>query len=542
MHYSPKQPIAYPDAPSIFQAIPDLSLRVDPDGTILDINAAAAAQLATDRRSLIGKRIQDSGLSEGGEPFSAALARVAAERAIVTIEYSGGPSGRQTYHEARLVPLAGQEILVLIRDITERRLTENALRDIDAKFRHLADNITDAFWIRSPDMREVHYVSPGFQRIWGRPVDTLYGNPQEWVNFIVPEDRERVVRIFAGLTAEARSLDVEYRITRPDGEIRWIRARGYQVRDAADCLIRNTGIITDITERKRAQEELEAAQRELLEASRRAGMAEIATNVLHNVGNILNSVTVSAGLVSNTLHKSRSHGLTRAAQMLKQHASDLNEFLTLDEKGRMLPAYLDGIAQALVQEQQVMRDELANLTRSIDHIREVVTTQQSHAGRPGVLQPASIRDLVEDALRINGEALLRSQVSVVRDFAPVPVARLDRGRVLQILVNLIGNARDAIVDLPVASRQITVQLAVVAGGDRLRVSVQDEGEGIPAENLLRIFAHGFTTRPHGHGFGLHSCALAAAQMDGTLSAFSAGPGQGATFTLELPVDPTVATP
>lgn len=542
MHHSPQRQLSHADARTVFQALPDAGFRLDPHGTILEANAAAAAAaLAANPQSLIGKRIQDLRLGDGTEPFSGALDTLARQGAAFTVEYCAGAAGRPAHHEARLVPLPGKEVLVLVRDITERKLTENALRESDAKFRHLADNVTDAFWIRSPDMREVHYVSPGFERIWGRPVDFLYGNPQEWISFIVPEDRDRVVRVFSGLTRGTRSLDIEYRITRPDGEVRWIRARGFQVRDAADRLIRNTGIITDITERKQAQEELEAAQRQLLEASRRAGMAEIATNVLHNVGNILNSVTVSAGLVRSLLHKSRAEGLSRAARMLDARAGDLGAFLTQDEKGRMLPGYLDAIAQALMQERKDMIEELDHLTRSIDHIRDVVATQQSHAGRPAVLEQARIGDLVEDALRIDGEALLRAQVTVVREFARVPQARLDRGRVLQILVNLVGNARNAVVALPGSGRRITVRVAA-AGGDRLRVSVQDDGEGIAAENLLRIFAHGFTTRRHGHGFGLHSCALAAAQMGGTLMAASEGAGRGATFTLELPIHPERATP
>jgi len=142
------------------------------------------------------------------------------------------------------------------RDITERKRTEQALRESNEKFQQLAENITDAFWIRSPDLSQVHYVSPAFEKIWGRPVASLYENPLRWVDYILPEDRERVVGAFISLAGAARSLDVEYRILRPDGEVRWVRVRGFQVRDAAGKLIRHTGIVTDITERKRAEERI----------------------------------------------------------------------------------------------------------------------------------------------------------------------------------------------------------------------------------------------------------------------------------------------
>jgi PAS domain S-box-containing protein len=141
--------------------------------------------------------------------------------------------------------------------------TENALRESDEKFHQLADNITDVFWIRSPDMREVHYVSPAFEQIWGIPVGTQFDNPQQWSDFIVPEDRERVQSEFLALTRDAPSIDVEYRIRRPDGEVRWIRSRGFQVRDADKKLIRLTGIVTDIHVLKLAQLEILRTNRAL---------------------------------------------------------------------------------------------------------------------------------------------------------------------------------------------------------------------------------------------------------------------------------------
>jgi PAS domain S-box-containing protein len=536
MHSLPGEPTAPLETQSVFQTLPDPAFRLDRRGTILDLNAAAQAELQPGGASLIGRPIQDTRLKDIAQQVPAALERIASDGATLTIEYCVDPPATQTHYEVRLSALPAQEILVLIRDITARKLAEYALRESDAQFRVISENITDAFWIRSPDMREVRYVSPAFQRIWGRPAKTLYGAPHKWVEFIVPEDREHVVRTFSALTTVARSLDVEYRIERPDGERRWVRVRGFQVRDAEDKLICHAGIVTDTTERKLAHAELDATHKQLMEASRRAGMAEIATNVLHNVGNILNSVTVSAGLARSALGTSQAQGLRRAVQMLDEHAGDLGSFLTQDDKGRMLPGYLSDISKALLQEQQEMSEELEHLTRSIDHIREVVTTQQSYAGKAGLVAPARIGDLVEDALRINGDALERDGVTVIREIGAVPRARLDRSRILQILVNLIGNAREALQEMPPESRRVTVT-AEVADGGRLRICVKDEGEGISEDVRTRIFAHGFTTRKHGHGFGLHSCVQAAGEMGGSLIVRSDGPGKGATFILEVPLDP-----
>jgi signal transduction histidine kinase len=300
-------------------------------------------------------------------------------------------------------------------------------------------------------------------------------------------------------------------------------------------------IIRNTTAPKQAQAELDAAHKQLVEASRRAGMAEIATNVLHNVGNILNSVNVSVGVVSSTLRDSRAPGLTRAVQLMQDHAADLGDFLTHDARGKLLPAYLSQLAPALVLEQQAMMGELKHLATSIDHIKSVVATQQSSAGASSISEPVLICDLLDDALRMNDGMLARHGVSVVREFAEVPLLMLDRQQLLQIMVNLISNARHAMENMPGALHQITLRVALVAGNS-LRVSVRDEGEGIPSENLARIFVHGFTTRKTGHGFGLHSCALAARQMGGTLTAHSDGPGLGATFALEIPINTALGEP
>ncbi|NBF02964.1 GHKL domain-containing protein [Pseudomonas sp. Fl5BN2] len=280
--------------------------------------------------------------------------------------------------------------------------------------------------------------------------------------------------------------------------------------------------------------ELKEVQSELLDAARQAGMAEIATNVLHNVGNVLNSVNISSELLSRTLRTSKALGLGKAMQLVNQHGSDLGRFFSEDEKGKLLPGYFNQLVQAIASEQQGMSEELAQLSRSVDHIKEIVATQQSYAGASRLVEPLKVAELIDDALRMNSGALTRHQVTVVRDYAAVPAVMGDKHRMLLILINLISNAKYAMSGLDDHPRTLTLSARVV-DGETLRISVKDEGEGIAAENLTRIFAHGFTTRKDGHGFGLHSCALAAMEMDGQLSVHSDGPGLGATFTLDIPL-------
>ena len=280
--------------------------------------------------------------------------------------------------------------------------------------------------------------------------------------------------------------------------------------------------------------ELQEAQHELVTAARHAGRAEIATNVLHNVGNVLNSVNVSAGLVMSRLRASRVGGLSRSVQLMNQHAGELGSFLAQDQKGKLLPGYLEKLAQALAAEQQGMLEELSRLVQSVDHIKEIVATQQCYAGSARLIEPVQIRDLLEDALRINLEELTRHGVTVLRRFAELPVLPLDKARLLQILVNLIANASQAMAGREQECRRLTLG-AELAAHRLLRITVSDQGEGIPPGNLSRIFNHGFTTRKGGHGFGLHSCSLSAREMGGALTARSDGAGRGASFVLEIPV-------
>ncbi|BBP59854.1 ATP-binding protein [Pseudomonas sp. St316] len=283
-----------------------------------------------------------------------------------------------------------------------------------------------------------------------------------------------------------------------------------------------------------AQSRLRAAeaQTQLAAAARQAGMAEIATNVLHNVGNVLNSVNISADLVTRKLRTSKALGLGKAVQMMNEHAEDLGDFISHDEKGKLLPGYLNQLVDALAIEQQSMTEELGQLSKSVDHIKEIVSAQQSYAGTSSIAETVQIQELIEDALRMNAGIIAARQITVVRNFAETPLLLLDKHRVLLILVNLIKNASRAMDDKPQLAHQIILQ-SEMTQGDTLVIKVIDNGEGIAPENLTRIFAHGFTTRKDGHGFGLHSCVLAAMEMGGSLEAHSDGPGTGATFTLTL---------
>ncbi len=291
----------------------------------------------------------------------------------------------------------------------------------------------------------------------------------------------------------------------------------------------------ELKARVRAALRMSQVQTELNAKSRQAGMAEIATTVLHNVGNVLNSVNVSAELVSSQMRTSKAQGLGKVAQMMNEHVHDLSDFLTKDHKGKMLPDYLLKLAKVVAQEQQGIIEELGQLTKGIDHIKTIVAAQQSYAVAVSIVETVPVAELIDDALRMSAGLLARQEVTVVKNIADLPLLPLDRHRMLLILVNLINNAKQALDGVIDRSRCVTFS-ASLADGSVLRITVADNGNGIAPEHLARIFSHGFTTRKDGHGFGLHSCALAAQEMGGSLSVRSDGAGQGATFVLDIPLD------
>ncbi|MBL8173209.1 MAG: HAMP domain-containing histidine kinase [Bryobacterales bacterium] len=298
---------------------------------------------------------------------------------------------------------------------------------------------------------------------------------------------------------------------------------------------RNQELTRQAAARKQAESQLEWAKRRLAAVSRRSGVAEVATNVLHNVGNVLTSLNVSADLLTDKLRDSRVNKLPLLTDMLIDHSADLERFLREDPKGQRLLPYLSNLGRHFKQERQSMLLEVEQLRKHVGHIRDIVDTQQSYARVPAGLGPVDLRQTMEDAVRIAAPGLESAGIVIAREYQPVPLLLTQRNQVLHILLNLLRNARQAVESCPEA-RPPRIHLGIrLHGEDRVRLQVRDNGIGLSARHLTLLFSHGFTTKQDGHGFGLHSGAASARQLGGALWAESEGPGRGAVFTLELPL-------
>ncbi len=414
-------------------------------------------------------------------------------------------------------------LLVQAVDVTEQRRAEEALRFSEACFRAGVENLAEGLILHDSSGRVLFGNS--------RMAELVGCDPEKLEHRNAPEiftDQQA-----AGFNPGRREFETE--LTRGDGSRIRVAVTRSPLLQATGEQIGTVSVLADLTARKKAEAEIAESRSKLIEVSRLAGMAEVATGVLHNVGNVLNSVNVSANIVADRLRQSRLSGLQRTVKLLEENANNLSGFFADDPKGRLVPEYLRKLAWQLESERTELVDELAGLTKNLEHIKEVVAMQQNYARVDGVREDIRPAVLFEDALRINEEALVRHRVTVERDYDPeAPSVSIEKNKVLEILINLITNARHAVSEVERPDRLIRLHVGRAQEG-KVCLEVSDNGVGISEENLVKVFQHGFTTKKNGHGFGLHSGALAIRQMGGSLTVRSDGPGLGATFRLELPV-------
>jgi PAS domain S-box-containing protein len=423
------------------------------------------------------------------------------------------------------------------RDITERKRAEEALRERLALQERLAKiaatvpGVIHTFKRRADGSVSMPYASPRVEEIYGVKPEALEEDASILNELIHPEDIGMVHQSIEESFKSRQPWRAEFRVCNPvRGEI-WVEGHSMPEPESDGNMLWH-GFLSNITERKTLETKMAGLNKELIEISRQAGMAEVATGVLHNVGNVLNSVNISATLVADTLKKSKASNLGKVVTLLEQNAATIGEFMH-SERGQQLPRYLQQLVDQLALEQQKSISELDLLRKNIEHIKDIVAMQQNYAKVSGITEPVAPVELAEDAVQMNIGALNRHDVQLVREFQPVPPITVEKHKVLQILVNLIRNAKYACDDSGRSDKRLTLRIFKSEKG--ISIAVADNGVGIPAENMTRIFNHGFTTRKTGHGFGLHSGALVAKEMGGVLRVHSDGHGKGATFTLELPL-------
>lgn len=459
---------------------------------------------------------------------------------IGKLEKETHPDGRVTWALTNKMPWRdGDGKIVgtfgISKDVTALKQAEAEVAETSILLETLLENSPDCIYFKDRQSRFV-FFSKSFAKLFNvADVESLRGKTD--FDFFLEEharpayeDEQEIIRTDKPIIGK---LEKE---PHPDGRVTWALTTKMPWRDKNGEIIGTFGISKDITAIKEAEAKLEQVHQQLLETSRLAGMAEVATSVLHNVGNVLNSVNVTATLLKERLEKSAVSLFAKVMALMNEHSGDMGVFLATDPKGKQVPAVLNQLSKYLVAERDGMLSEIDQLRQNIDHINNIVAMQQGYAKVSGLVETVEVSDLVETALRLNADELTRKKIQLVRDYHEhLPEITVDKHKVLQILVNLIRNARYAFDESRREDKRLT--MSIKSESDRVRIGVVDNGVGITPESMTHIFSHGFTTRKDGHGFGLHSGALVAKELGGSLTAHSDGPGTGATFILELPVQP-----
>lgn len=413
--------------------------------------------------------------------------------------------------------------------------SNEALRASEYFYHSLVESLPQII-LRKDAQGRIEYANTAFGQLVRRPLSEVIGRVD--YELAAPGEAEALRAHDQQVMRTGQVMEQEHVIQRDGEPRRYLHCKRVPLFDQSG---RPTGVqvlFWDMTRFRETEQKLGEAQRELLEASRLAGIAEMATGVLHNLGNALNSVNTSAEIVADSIAAMQTDGVKRAGSLLRTQEGPVADFLAADSKGRQLPEYLERLSTHLQEQRQRALDEVNRLRQGIEHIKEIVAAQQKYARASSPSERISPAELIETALHVSDAALRKAGVLVTREFLPAPPVEVPRQKALQILLNLLRNACDSLAEAGPAEKRLWLRLRCVEG--RVELQVRDNGVGIAPQNLTRIFNFGYTTKKGGHGFGLHSCALAAREMAGTLVAESAGPGQGASFTLTLPAAPAAS--
>lgn len=423
--------------------------------------------------------------------------------------------------------------LAVIVDVTERKRAERALMASEEKFRDFAAAGADWFWQTDAGGRFCWFSASVEQRV-GVPVHRLLGRTREEIGLMPGGSSSATAQ--PDLCSPRPFRDAELRFEVSDGDrsrTLWIRSSGVPIVDGRGVFQGYRGSSTDITALKNAEFEHQRLQQQLVQASRLAGQAEIATGVLHNIGNVLNSLNISLSIAHGQLQQSRLSGLGQINVLLERHGDDLAGFFASDPKARQLPAYLRRLDDTLRAEHAALDAEFGAMHSGMAHLKRIVSAQQSMAGRFGVVEPAVLGDLVDEVLALTVHEC--HGIAIERDYRVAAPVTIDRQSVLQILINLVNNGKEALLDSGSEAPRLAVTVA--ADDDAWQIRISDNGPGLTPEQRRSVFEFGYTTKDYGHGYGLHASATQAQAMGGNLTCSSAGPGRGTTFTLRCPWRP-----
>ncbi len=470
-----------------------------------------------------GRRITDQALAAHKELVSTHLRRRDKDGNLRHVQMY-----QRLYYDERGAPTRAIGAML---DVTESFQRQEELEALSIRFAIATRAAKAGVWEYRAADGEIWWNDTMYT-IYGCSAETFRPTLDEVLAMIEPADLPGALAEWNRALAESTPLHVQFRVIRPDGLVAHVESVAAVVTGRDNQDRRLVGTSFDVSERMEADKRERRLQRQLLEASHQAGMAEVATGVLHNVGNVLNSLGVASSTAQMRLKACQIEKVAQVAALLETRRETLAQFLTDDARGQRLPDYLTALSHRLSSDAAIVHQEFEAITGHVQYLRQVIQAQQSFARIGGARDEVDIGELIETALTLKAQELKGAEIS--RDIGELPPVRTDRYKLLQILVNFIANACDAMASNSAMPARLRIQVQTI--DDQLEISVEDSGVGMEPELLSRVWEFGFTTKAHGHGFGLHSAAVAAQQLGGAVSAQSAGAGRGARFGVTIPVN------
>ena len=424
---------------------------------------------------------------------------------------------------------AVQEELKHQSDVLE--LTVRTLQNSEAISREIVDNVGDAI-ITIDENKTVVTCNQAAQKIFSTSDGEI-----RWqeIDRFVPcmgakesdgDDQAELLNSFCGRFSEVTGINengVEIPLELYVNRIKVGDKVGY------------VALMRDLTEQKLSEKKLKENTDKIVKLSREAGKAEIATGVLHNVGNVLNSVNVALSLATDYAKRIDIDSYEKVMDLLDKNIDNLGYFLTEDKKGKLIPGFLRDLSAECKSVQTSLLDELSTLDKSIGRIKDIVQVQQEHARSMGVSAVVKLADVLDESIFIALGTEIEHEIEIEKEYLQGVEVNVDQDKLAHILVNLISNARDSIREFRPERAVIKIQI-VQNEKQMVAIMISDNGVGISADKMTQIFSFGFTTKRKGHGFGLHASSLAAKELGGDLLVSSAGVGCGATFTLNIPLN------
>jgi signal transduction histidine kinase len=421
----------------------------------------------------------------------------------------------------------------------ERYLNELAMKVSSRETQELNTKLENAQHIAH--LGYWHFDGETQKIIWSKEMYQLFGvdpsNPIPSYDELMKRIEESDRKILSNLIAEAfkscQNYEIEVRVTKMDDVKGWLYIAGTPHIEPDKAVRYLSGIAMDITNRKMHEKEMHLLNQQLIASARRAGMAEVATSVLHNIGNILNSIIISITFLKKYMHELDIENILTALEMIKNHENNLATFFTEDPKGKLLPQYFCAVKPVIEKDISSINDEINHLNDSILHIKDIVKMQNVLSGVSKLVEKLSLPDIIDEAINITGSSFKKYGIHLEKNYDDISHIFTDKNKIMQIIVNLIQNAKDALIVTDIQDKKIII--SIHENKEHINITVSDNGIGIDLNDQSKLFTFGFTTKPKGHGFGLHSSALLAKELGGALNVTSDGIGHGSNFILEIPL-------